>query len=260
MSETVLIIGARSSLAVLAAALSEHHYAVATARTRAQGRRLVENEPSAIVLDGAWALDFCREIRRRRSTPIVVVGDGYEEADVVDLLDAGADDVMLDSDRAFEFVARVRAVMRRSATDRASLTSIEQHSGVWAAGGIEIDTIQHLVSVDGEPLELPLKQFALLSLLVRRAGSVVTRREIHREVWGPGISERSKTLDVHIRRLRHAIEADPLMPTRILTARGLGFRFVSAGPDRRPETVEGRSLDVSPEVHRSVDVCLVVDR
>ena len=259
MSDTVLVIGARSTCAVLADALSEHRYAVVTARTRAQGRRLVENEPSAIVLDGTWALELCRDIRRRRSTPIVVIGDAYEEADVVDLLDAGADDVVLDPDRAFELVARVRAVLRRS-TDRSPLASTEGHSGVWSAGGIEIDTIQHLVSVDGEPLELPLKQFALLSLLVRRAGSVVTRREIHREVWGPGISERSKTLDVHIRRLRHAIEADPLQPTRILTARRLGFRFVTAGPAPHPETITGRPLSVSPEVHRPVDVCLVVDR
>ncbi|MFN8051525.1 MAG: response regulator transcription factor [Acidimicrobiales bacterium] len=260
MSETVLVIGARDACALLADALSEDRYAVVTARTRVQGRRLVENEPSAIVLDGAWALDLCRDIRRRRSTPIVVVGDGYEEADVVDLLDAGADDVVVDPERRFEFVARVRAVLRRSAADRSAWASNDQHWGAWSAGGVEIDTIQHLVSVDGEPLELPLKQFALLSLLVRRAGSVVTRREIHREVWGPGISERSKTLDVHIRRLRHAIEADPLHPTRILTARGLGFRFVSLGADRHLETVERQPITVSPEVHRSVDVCLVVDR
>ncbi len=127
-----------------------------------------------------------------------------------------------------------------------------------------IDSVQHLVTVDGQAIELPLKQFDLLALLVRRAGTVVTRREIHREVWGPGISARSKTLDVHIRRLRHAIELDPLQPTRILTARGLGFRFAATRPGEDSECLSSTPLqlprDASPEVHSSVDVCLVVDQ
>lgn len=174
-----------------------------------------------LMLPGMPGTDICREIRATGSTPIVMVTAKDSEADKVLGLELGADDYVTKPFSMRELIARVRAVLRRSSTppDASSEASFIE------VGPVRIDTERHEVRVRGQVIELPPKEFSLLELLVRRAGKLVTRDVLISEVWGDDYYGDTRTLDVHVKRLRAKIESDPKSPRHLRTIRGLGYRF-----------------------------------
>jgi two-component system response regulator RegX3 len=179
--------------------------------------------PDLIILDvmlpGVNGLDICREIRGFSKVPILMLTAKDSEVDKVTGLELGADDYVTKPFSMRELIARVRALSRRS-----KLVPSDQEGEV-AAGGVNIDIERHRVTVDDQQIELTPKEFELLSVLVSRAGKLVTRDFLMDEVWGPSYFGDTKTLDVHIKRLRSKVEKDPANPIHILTVRGLGYRF-----------------------------------
>ncbi|HEX2029419.1 MAG TPA: response regulator transcription factor [Nitriliruptorales bacterium] len=174
-----------------------------------------------LMLPGASGTEVCRALRARSSVPIIMVTAKGAEVDRVVGLELGADDYVTKPFSTRELVARIRAVLRRgSATD-----AIDVDAPVEAAG-VRVDRARHEVTVDGRKVQLPPKEFDLLELLVENSGLVLTRGQLIDEVWGHDYVGDTKTLDVHIRRLRTRIEHDPHQPRRILTVRGVGYRFV----------------------------------
>jgi two-component system response regulator RegX3 len=191
------------------------------------GRRALEifgNEPHALVildlmLPGMSGFDVCRSLRLRSDVPIIMVTAKDSEADKVTGLELGADDYVTKPFSVRELVSRVRANLRRVANPRlAEATSLE-------AGGISVDIERHEVKVDGRGMSLPPKEFELLVALLRRPGRLVTREQLIDEVWGADYVGDTKTLDVHVKRLRQKVELDAHRPTRILTVRGFGYKF-----------------------------------
>jgi two-component system, OmpR family, response regulator RegX3 len=181
--------------------------------------------PDLILLDlmlpGMPGTDVCREIRTISATPIVMVTAKDTEADKVLGLELGADDYVTKPFSMRELLARVRAVLRRgnvTVDDREKATSL-------AAGPVVIDTERHEIRVRDEIVELPPKEFALLEVLVRKVGKLMTREVLIAQVWGDDYYGDTRTLDVHIKRLRAKIEVDPRNPTHLRTVRGLGYRF-----------------------------------
>ncbi|MFT6761708.1 MAG: two-component system response regulator RegX3 [Candidatus Aldehydirespiratoraceae bacterium] len=165
---------------------------------------------------------MCRELRKKTQVPIIMVTAKSAEIDTVVGLEVGADDYVTKPYRLRELVARMRAALRRApAADGAAMMGAE---GI-EVNGVALDPDQHLVSVDGEELTLPLKEFELLHLLLANAGRVLPRETLIDRVWGHDYVGDTKTLDVHIKRLRGKIEADPSHPTRITTIRGLGYKY-----------------------------------
>lgn len=162
--------------------------------------------------------EVCREIRQRSNVPIIMLTAKDSEIDKVVGLEMGADDYITKPYSARELLARMKAVMRRREAP-------EQMESNLCAGPVEIDLDRHVVLVRGEQVRLPLKEFDLLELLVRNAGRVLTRAQIMDRVWGPGYSGDTKTLEVHVKRLRAKCEVDPGEPRHLLTVRGLGYRF-----------------------------------
>ena len=144
------------------------------------------------------------------------------EIDTVVGLEVGADDYVTKPYRLRELVARMRAVLRRAPARRAPTTQAE---GVLEVGDVRLDPERHEVMIRGEHVPLPLKEFELLELLLANAGRVLTRDTLIDRVWGPDYVGDTKTLDVHVKRLRAKVEADPANPTRIVTIRGLGYRY-----------------------------------
>ena len=179
-----------------------------------------------IMMPGRSGLDLCRDVRGRSPVPIILLTAKDAEVDKVVGLEVGADDYVTKPYRLRELVARMRAVLRRTAErmpDRAPGTGDE----VLASGDLFLDADRHEVSIRGEALDLPLKEFEVLQLLLERAGRVVTRDQLIDEVWGHDYVGDTKTLDVHIKRLRSRIERDPSAPERILTVRGVGYKIVA---------------------------------
>jgi two-component system response regulator RegX3 len=172
-----------------------------------------------VMLPGVNGLDICREIRGFSKVPILMLTAKDSEVDKVTGLELGADDYVTKPFSMRELIARVRALSRRS-----KLVPSDQEGEV-AAGGVNIDIERHRVTVDDQQIELTPKEFELLSVLVSRAGKLVTRDFLMDEVWGPSYFGDTKTLDVHIKRLRSKVEKDPANPIHILTVRGLGYRF-----------------------------------
>ncbi|MGH9128816.1 MAG: winged helix-turn-helix domain-containing protein [Acidimicrobiales bacterium] len=180
-----------------------------------------------VMLPKMSGVDVCREIRSRSSVPIIMVTAKTEEIDTVVGLEVGADDYVTKPYKLRELVARMRAVLRRApqAEDAAEITDTLQ------IGRVFLDPERHEVTVRGEEVKLPLKEFELLELLLDNAGRVLTRDTLIDRVWGPHYVGDTRTLDVHVKRLRARIEEDPSKPALITTIRGLGYRF-EAG-DRR---------------------------
>ena len=182
--------------------------------------------PAVVILDvmlpGMSGLDVCRQLRRESDVPIIMLTAKEGEADKVAGLELGADDYMTKPFSMRELVARVRAQVRRAAKSGALSDSNE----VLRGGPIELDVDAHEVRVAGEPVEVRPKEFDLLESLMRRRGRLATRETLIDEVWGPDYFGATKTLDVHIKRLRQKLEADPARPTHIVTVRGLGYKFV----------------------------------
>ncbi len=172
-----------------------------------------------LMLPGISGTEVCRILRQRSTVPIIMVTAKDGEVDKVVGLELGADDYVTKPFSSRELVARIRAVLRRRGEPEEMLPSILE------AGPVRIDVDRHVVAVRGESVAMPLKEFDLLELLVRNAGRVLTRGQIIDRVWGSDYVGDTKTLDVHVKRLRAKIEEDPREPTLILTVRGLGYKL-----------------------------------
>ena len=188
--------------------------------------RFDEVNPDLVLLDvmlpKVSGIDVCRQLRKRTQIPIIMVTAKGAEIDTVVGLEVGADDYVTKPYRLRELVARMRAVLRR-APDKQEGALLD--SNRIEVDGVALDPGQHLVEVDGAQLTLPLKEFELLHLLLANAGQVLPRDTLIDRVWGHDYVGDTKTLDVHIKRLRGKIEHDPSTPTRITTIRGLGYKY-----------------------------------
>ena len=167
-------------------------------------------------------IDVCRTIRTTSQIPIIMLTAKDSEVDKVVGLELGADDYVTKPYSARELVARIKAVLRRGTPEESSGS---ESSGIHTAAGIRMDIERHQVTVNGNLIPLPLKEFELLEFLLRNEGRVLTRGQLIDRVWGGDYYGDTKTLDVHIKRLRSKIEVDPANPVLIQTIRGLGYKF-----------------------------------
>ena len=229
---TVLIVEDEESFVeALTIGLMREGFAVDIAR---DGREALErfeaNEPDLVLLDVMLpkisGIDVCREIRANSQVPIIMVTAKGEEIDSVVGLEVGADDYVTKPYRLRELVARMRALLRRTQWTGEGEAIAE--GIVLEVGDVRVDTDRHEVTVRGDVVDLPLKEFDLLQLLMSNAGRVLTRETLIDRVWGSDYVGDTKTLDVHIKRLRSKIEPDPSNPEAIITIRGLGYKFVKA--------------------------------
>jgi two-component system, OmpR family, response regulator RegX3 len=174
-----------------------------------------------LMLPGLPGTEVCRALRARSSVPIIMLTAKDAEIDKVVGLELGADDYVTKPYSARELVARIRAVLRR----RGETPEPTMADAVLSAGPVRMDVERHVVAVDGEQVALPLKEFDLLEFLLRNAGRVLTRAQLIDRVWGSDYVGDTKTLDVHVKRLRAKLEPDPANPTYLLTVRGLGYKL-----------------------------------
>ncbi|WP_022870575.1 response regulator transcription factor [Yaniella halotolerans] len=172
-----------------------------------------------LMLPGQPGTDVIREIRQESQVPVIMLTAKDGEVDKVVGLELGADDYVTKPYSARELIARIRAVLRRNAD------ADELIPDTVAAGPVRMDVERHVVTVDGTDITMPLKEFDLLEMLLRNSGRVMTRGQLIDRVWGPGYVGDTKTLDVHIKRLRSKIEPDPSSPRYLMTVRGLGYKF-----------------------------------
>ena len=172
-----------------------------------------------LMLPGLSGTEVCRQIRQTSSVPIIMVSAKDSEVDKVVGLELGADDYVTKPYSPRELVARIRAVLRRGGPD-----DLDDGPAL-EAGRIRMDVERHLVTVDGESVQLPLKEFELLEFFLRNIGRVLTRGQLIDRVWGADYVGDTKTLDVHVKRLRSKIEADPGNPILLTTVRGLGYKL-----------------------------------
>ncbi|MGI8807363.1 MAG: winged helix-turn-helix domain-containing protein [Acidimicrobiales bacterium] len=177
-----------------------------------------------VMLPSLSGVDVCREIRSRSRTPIIMVTAKGSEIDTVVGLEVGADDYVTKPYRLRELVARMRAVLRRAPRQEDDTSN----GAVVEVGDVRLDPERHEVTVRGDQVALPLKEFDLLEILLENAGRVLTRDLLIDRVWGSNYVGDTKTLDVHIKRLRSKLEDDPANPERIVTIRGLGYRYEKA--------------------------------
>jgi len=173
-----------------------------------------------LMLPGMPGTEVCRQIRAGSSVPIIMVTAKDSEVDIVVGLELGADDYVTKPYSSRELLARMRAVLRRYAQVEDDL-----EERVLRGGRVVLDIDRHTVEVDGEEISMPLKEFELLEVLMRNAGRVLTRGQLIDRVWGSDYFGDTKTLDVHVKRIRSRIEADPGSPRMLMTVRGLGYRF-----------------------------------
>lgn len=172
-----------------------------------------------LMLPGLPGTEVCRELRTRSSVPIIMLTAKDSEVDIVVGLELGADDYVTKPYSTRELLARIRAVLRRR------VETEDDDEAVLEAGSVRMDVERHTVTVDGSPVAMPLKEFELLELLLRNAGRVLTRGQLIDRVWGVDYFGDTKTLDVHIKRIRSKIEKSPSEPVMLVTVRGLGYRF-----------------------------------
>jgi two-component system, OmpR family, response regulator RegX3 len=188
--------------------------------------RFDEVQPDLVLLDvmlpKVTGLEVCRQLRKRTQIPIIMVTAKGAEIDTVVGLEVGADDYVTKPYRIRELVARIRAVMRRADT-MGPVSGLSP--GTIEVGEVRLDPDEHRASVSGADVPLPLKEFELLHLLLANAGRVLPRETLIDRVWGTDYVGDTKTLDVHVKRLRSKIEPDPANPTRIVTIRGLGYKY-----------------------------------
>jgi two-component system response regulator RegX3 len=176
-----------------------------------------------LMLPGMSGTDVCKALRQRSTVPVIMVTARDSEIDKVVGLEIGADDYVTKPYSARELIARVRAVLRRGGESGDG----ELLPQVLAAGPVRMDVERHVVTVDGTEIPLPLKEFDLLEYLLRNVGRVLTRGQLIDRVWGADYVGDTKTLDVHVKRLRSKIEPDPASPRHLVTVRGLGYKFES---------------------------------
>jgi two-component system response regulator RegX3 len=214
----------------LAYALEAEGFAVVSCDRGDAALEVFESErPDLVLLDvmlpGLSGIEVCKRIRAAHATPIIMLTARDSEIDTVVGLEVGADDYVTKPFSVRELVARVRAVLRRGA-DWEQLDP----DGAVEAGGVRVDAERHEVRVRGSLVELPPKEFALLELLVRNAGRVLTRDVLIDRIWGADYVGDTKTLDVHVKRLRGRVEEDPRSPELIRTVRGVGYKFTGGAP------------------------------
>ena len=229
---TVLVVEDEDSFVdALAVGLEREGFRVRVARDGAEALDVFAAvRPDIVLLDVMLpklsGIDVCRELRRTSTVPIIMVTAKASEIDTVVGLEVGADDYVTKPYRLRELVARIRAVLRRRSEGAA-------HGGpegpglssVLEVGDVALDEERHEVVVRGEPVTLPLKEFELLTVLLANAGRVLTRDVLIDRVWGSDYVGDTKTLDVHVKRLRAKVEPDPRNPSRIVTIRGLGYKY-----------------------------------
>lgn len=171
-----------------------------------------------LMMPGMPGTEVCRQLRLRGPVPVIMVTARDSEVDKVVGLELGADDYVTKPFSHRELVARIRAVLRRG-------QDVDLVPDVVESAGVRMDVERHEVSVDGDPIRLALKEFELLEMLLRNAGRVMTRGQLIDRIWGADYVGDTKTLDVHIKRLRTKIESDPAHPRFLVTVRGLGYKF-----------------------------------
>jgi two-component system response regulator RegX3 len=172
-----------------------------------------------LMLPGLPGTEVCRQLRNRSTVPVIMLTAKDSEIDKVVGLELGADDYVTKPFSSRELVARIRAVLRRHGQAE------EPEDAALEAGPVRMDVERHTVSVSGRGVQLPLKEFELLEMLLRNAGRVLTRMQLIDRVWGADYVGDTKTLDVHVKRLRAKIEPDPAVPRYLVTVRGLGYKF-----------------------------------
>ncbi|MCR2784052.1 MULTISPECIES: response regulator transcription factor [unclassified Microbacterium] len=173
-----------------------------------------------LMLPGIPGTEVCRQIRTTSAVPIIMLTAKDAEVDIVVGLELGADDYVTKPYSSRELLARMRAVLRRSASQ-----DVDLDERVLTGGRVTVDLDRHAVAVDGKEISMPLKEFELLEVLMRNAGRVLTRGQLIDRVWGSDYYGDTKTLDVHIKRIRSRIEENPSEPVMLVTVRGLGYRF-----------------------------------
>jgi two-component system response regulator RegX3 len=224
---TVLVVEDEESfIEALVVGLKREGFLVKVARDGAEAVETFDAvRPDLVLLDVMLprlsGIDVCRELRSRSRVPIIMVTAKGGEIDTVVGLEVGADDYVTKPYRLRELVARMRAVLRRAPPQEDTPAG----GDVLEVGDVRLDPERHEVSVRTVPVLLPLKEFELLELLLANAGRVLTRETLIDRVWGPHYVGDTKTLDVHVKRLRSKIEDDPSNPRRITTIRGLGYKF-----------------------------------
>ncbi|GAA1490284.1 response regulator transcription factor [Brachybacterium sacelli] len=213
----------------LSYSLRKEGYEVAVADNGTDGLRIFSVHGADLVLldlmlPGMSGTEVCREIRRTSSVPVIMLTAKDDEFDKVLGLELGADDYVTKPYSSRELLARIKAVLRRGQD-----AGEDEEDTTLTAGGIMMDVERHVVQVRGEDVALPLKEFELLEMLLRNVDRVLTRGQLIDRVWGANYVGDTKTLDVHVKRLRAKIEDDPKNPVHLVTVRGLGYKFESAG-------------------------------
>ena len=227
----VIVEDEESFIDALQSGLTREGFTVTIARDGAEALDIYEKlAPDLILLDvmlpKVSGIDVCREIRSKSNVPIIMDTAKGAEIDTVVGLEVGADDYITKPYRLRELVARMRAVLRRrSGGDSEAASSTPAASDVIEIGDVRLDHERHEVTIRGESVKLPLKEFELLALLLENAGRVLTRDVLIDRVWGSDYVGDTKTLDVHVKRLRSKVESDPADPQSIVTIRGLGYKF-----------------------------------
>ena len=211
----------------LSYSLRKEGYEVAVADTGTDGLRIFSAHGADLVLldlmlPGMSGTEVCREIRRTSSVPVIMLTAKDDEFDKVLGLELGADDYVTKPYSSRELLARIKAVLRRGQD-----TAEAEEDTTLTAGGIMMDVERHVVQVHGTDVALPLKEFELLEMLLRNVDRVLTRGQLIDRVWGANYVGDTKTLDVHVKRLRAKIEDDPKNPVHLVTVRGLGYKFES---------------------------------
>jgi two-component system response regulator RegX3 len=221
----ILVVEDESSLREpLVFLLRKEGYEVVEAEDGNAALQLFHSEqPDFVLLDlmlpGMSGTEVCREIRSESNVPIIMVTAKDTELDKVVGLEIGADDYVTKPYSARELLARMKAVLRRGQHPQPA------HSGLLKAGPVEMDVERHIVLVHGQKIAMPLKEFELLELLLENVNRVLTRGQIIDRVWGSNYWGDTKTLDVHVKRIRTKIEDDPARPKHLVTVRGLGYKF-----------------------------------
>lgn len=221
-----------SFVEALVIGLKREGFNVEVARDGAEALSTFDSiKPDIVLLDvmlpKVSGTDVCRELRKRSQVPIIMVSAKGAEIDTVVGLEVGADDYIVKPYRLRELVARIRSALRRSALSPTD--GLESDVGTVIVGDVTINPDQHVVTVRGKVLKMPLKEFELLHVLMVNAGRVLTRETLIDRVWGSDYYGDTKTLDVHIKRLRAKVEADQLNPSRVVTIRGLGYKYEKMG-------------------------------
>ncbi|MFN8035164.1 MAG: response regulator transcription factor [Acidimicrobiia bacterium] len=225
---TILVVDDEQSYRdALAVALRQEGFAVELAADGVEAlEKFDASRPALVLLDVMLprlsGIDVCREIRSRSRVPIIMVTARNAEIDAVVGLEVGADDYISKPFRLRELVARVRVALRRVPSDKNEAAEV---GDVLQVGDVRLDAARHEVHVRGALVAMPRKEYELLELLLANAGRVLTRDVLIDRIWGPNYYGDTKTLDVHVKRLRTKVELDPAKPVQIVTVRGVGYRF-----------------------------------